>query len=64
MPFRGPEYYQSGQYTYKCNVVGDFPGFKVMKKFTVRMLRYMNAISRWNNEVIPETNVKRNKIHI
>lgn len=44
MPFRGPEYYQSGQYTYKCNVVGDFPGFKVMKKFTVRMLRYMNAI--------------------
>ena len=23
MPYRGPEYYQSGEYTYKCNVVGD-----------------------------------------
>ena len=28
MPFRGPEYYQSGQYTYKCNVVGDFSWFQ------------------------------------
>ncbi|MCR5213255.1 MAG: DUF5680 domain-containing protein [Eubacterium sp.] len=22
MPYRGPEYYQSGEYTYKCKVVG------------------------------------------
>lgn len=28
MPYRGPEYYQSGQYTYKCNVVGDFTWFQ------------------------------------
>ena len=28
MPFRGPEYYQSGQYIYKCNVVGDFSWFQ------------------------------------
>lgn len=25
---RGPEYYQSGEYTYKCNVVGDFRWFQ------------------------------------
>lgn len=23
MPYRGPEYYQSGEYTYKCSVAGD-----------------------------------------
>lgn len=28
MPFRGPEYYLSGQYIYKCNVVGDFTWFQ------------------------------------
>ena len=28
MPFRGPEYYQSGQYIYKCSVVGDFTWFQ------------------------------------
>lgn len=28
MPFRGQEYYQSGQYIYKCNVVGDFSWFQ------------------------------------
>ena len=28
MPYRGPEYYQSGQYTYKCNVAGDFTWFQ------------------------------------
>ena len=28
MPFRGPENYQSGQYTYKWNVVGDFTWFQ------------------------------------
>lgn len=28
MPYRGPEYYQSGEYTYKCNVVGDFTWFQ------------------------------------
>ena len=28
MPYRGPEYYQSGEYTYKCNVVGDFNWFQ------------------------------------
>lgn len=28
MPYRGPEYYQSGEYTYKCNVVGDFHWFQ------------------------------------
>ena len=24
MPYRGPEYYQSGEFTYKCSVTGDF----------------------------------------
>jgi len=28
MPYRGPEYYQSGQYTYRCNVAGDFTWFQ------------------------------------
>lgn len=28
MPFRGPERYRSGQYIYKCNVVGDFCWFQ------------------------------------
>ena len=28
MPYRGPEYYQSGEYTYKCKVVGDFIWFQ------------------------------------
>lgn len=28
MPFRGPQYYQSGQYIYKCNVTGDFTWFQ------------------------------------
>ena len=28
MPYRGPDYYQSGQYTYRCNVVGDFTWFQ------------------------------------
>ena len=28
MPFRGPGHYQSGQYIYKCNVVGDFTWFQ------------------------------------
>ena len=28
MPYRGPEYYQSGQYTYRCSVVGDFTWFQ------------------------------------
>lgn len=28
MPFRGPEHYRSGQYIYKCNVVGDFCWFQ------------------------------------
>ena len=28
MPYRGPEYYQSGEYTYKCSVAGDFRWFQ------------------------------------
>jgi len=28
MPYRGQEYYQSGQYTYRCNVAGDFTWFQ------------------------------------
>lgn len=28
MPYRGPEYYQSGEYIYKCKVVGDFGWFQ------------------------------------
>jgi len=28
MPYRGPEYYQSGEYTYKTKVVGDFNWFQ------------------------------------
>lgn len=28
MPYRGPEYYQSGEYLYKCKVVGDFSWFQ------------------------------------
>lgn len=28
MPYRGPEYYQSGEYTYKCKVAGEFTWFQ------------------------------------
>ena len=28
MPYRGPEYYQAGEYTYKCKVSGDFSWFQ------------------------------------
>ncbi len=28
MPYRGPEYYQSGEYTYKCAINGDFLWFQ------------------------------------
>lgn len=28
MPYRGPEYYQNGDYTYKCSVSGDFRWFQ------------------------------------
>ena len=28
MPYRGPEYYQSGEYTYKCKTIGDFTWFQ------------------------------------
>ena len=28
MPYRGPEYYQSGEYTYKSKVSGDFTWFQ------------------------------------
>ncbi len=28
MPYRGPEYYQSGEYTYRCKVTGDFAWFQ------------------------------------
>lgn len=28
MPYRGPEYYQSGEYVYKCSVIGDFSWFQ------------------------------------
>lgn len=32
MPYRGPEYYQSGEYTYKCKVVGDFTWFQGLEE--------------------------------
>ena len=28
MPYRGPELYRSGEYTYRCNVTGDFTWFQ------------------------------------
>ena len=28
MPYRGPEYFQSGEYVYKCNIVGEFVWFQ------------------------------------
>lgn len=28
MPYRGPEHYQDGEYTYKCSVGGDFTWFQ------------------------------------
>ena len=28
MPYRGPEIYQSGEYTYRCSVTGDFTWFQ------------------------------------
>ena len=28
MPYRGPEYYHAGEYTYRCKVTGDFTWFQ------------------------------------
>lgn len=28
MPYRGPKFYQSGQYLYRCSIVGDFTWFQ------------------------------------
>ena len=28
MPYRGPEIYQAGEYTYRCKVTGDFTWFQ------------------------------------
>lgn len=28
MPYRGPEYYRAGEYTYRCKVTGDFTWFQ------------------------------------
>lgn len=28
MPYRGPEYYQAGTYTYRCKVIGDFAWYQ------------------------------------
>lgn len=32
MPYRGPEYYQSGEYTYKCSVAGEISWFQGYKE--------------------------------
>lgn len=45
MPYRGPEYYQSGEYTYKCSVAGKYPGFRAMRKSSTTQRRSTNAIS-------------------
>lgn len=34
MPYRGPEFYQDGEYIYKCNVVGDFAWFQGCEEIT------------------------------
>ena len=39
MPYRGPEYYSSGEYVYKCNVVGDFSWFQGYEE-----IYYLNEI--------------------
>lgn len=28
MPYRGPEYHQSGEYTYKCSIAGEISWFQ------------------------------------
>lgn len=46
MPYRGPEYYQSGQYTYKCNVAGDFTWFQGCEEIYIAKTRKcMSVIS-------------------
>ncbi|WP_026526000.1 DUF5680 domain-containing protein [Butyrivibrio sp. MB2005] len=39
MPYRGPEYYQSGEYTYKCSVTGDFHWFQGYEEICCNNLR-------------------------
>ena len=39
MPYRGPEYYQSGEYTYKCNVTGDFRWFQGYEEIYCNQIR-------------------------
>ena len=48
MPYRGPEYYQSGEYTYKCCVTGDFHWFQGYEEIyctIAKRKKYMSAIS-------------------
>lgn len=32
MPYRGPEYYQAGEYTYRCKVTGDYTWFQGLEE--------------------------------
>ncbi len=51
MPYRGPEYYQSGEYTYKCNVTGDIRWFQGYEEIYCNNIRvYECFFSWWHNE--------------
>lgn len=44
MPFRGPEFYQKGDYIYQCQVQGEFEDFSGEEKIYVRQEKAYTCI--------------------
>ena len=44
MPYRGPEYYESGEYTYRCKVTGDFNWFQGYEEIYLKTLKVYECV--------------------
>ncbi len=45
MPYRGPEYFEDGEYTYKCSVNGDFSWFQGYEEIYCKDSKVYECIS-------------------
>ena len=44
MPYRGPELYQSGEYTYRCKVTGDFTWFQGLEEIYLNDVKVYECV--------------------
>ena len=44
MPYRGPELYQSGEYTYRCKVTGDFTWFQGFEEIYLNNVKVYECV--------------------